>query len=190
MAILSQLCEATERTVGHHLAFVSGGNSANLNWIADHADIGRINNLRLGEAILLGREPLERTAIPGLRADAFTIVGEVIESLRKPDQPWGERHASTFESHRVSADTAKTIAHCRSTQLRTRAIIALGHQDIDPAGLVAHDGSMVVGASSDHLIIDTGTRSLPVGTEVRFSLDYSALLRALTSPFVEPVFVT
>ena len=44
------------------------------------ADVGRVNDLRLGEAILLGREPLDRQPIDGLHTDAFTLVAEVIES--------------------------------------------------------------------------------------------------------------
>ena len=40
------------------LPVVSGGNSANLDWVSTpSSDVGRINDLRLGESILLGREP-------------------------------------------------------------------------------------------------------------------------------------
>ena len=42
-------------------------------------DVGRINNLRIGESVFLGREPLNREQIPGLFTDAFTLVAEVIE---------------------------------------------------------------------------------------------------------------
>lgn len=42
----------------------------------------------------------------------------------------------------------------------------------------------LLGASSDHLVLDTGSVAVPVGTELVFDLNYSALLRAMTSPFV------
>jgi len=76
---------------GISLDVVSGGNSANLNWALTTDDVGRIDELRLGEAILLGVDPLYRTPIPGLHTDAFTLTAEVIEVAMKPSQPWGDR---------------------------------------------------------------------------------------------------
>ncbi len=46
---------------------------------------------------------------------------------------------------------------------------------------------VILGASSDHLVVDPGPVPLRVGAEVRFQLDYPALLRAMTSPFVARV---
>ncbi len=45
-------------------------------------------------------------------------------------------------------------------------------------------GIEILGASSDHLVLDTGAHELAVGAEVRFQVDYAALLGAMTSPFV------
>ena len=45
----------------------------------------------------------------------------------------------------------------------------------------------ILGASSDHLILDAGGHSLAVGAEIRFQLNYSALVRAMSSPFVAKV---
>ena len=72
MAELSALADSIEATFGLTLVIVSGGNSANLQWALSDSDIGRINELRLGEAILLGREPLYRQPINGLFTDTFT----------------------------------------------------------------------------------------------------------------------
>lgn len=63
-----------------------------------------------------------------------------------------------------------------------QAILAIGEQDVDPRGIEAA-GIAIVGASSDHLVV-TSAQLLPVGAEVRFRPNYSALLRAMTSPFV------
>ena len=205
MAVLSQLCDQTERAIGLPLTLVSGGNSANLNWVTGNQGVGRVNNLRIGEAILLGRETLDRTAFPGLRTEAFKVVGEVIESLRKPAEPWGTRHATTFEPRQGSNQRLDTLPNLQAraymgehvnpdpeastARLQSRVIVALGHQDTDPDGLTPHGIFRIVGASSDHLILDTGAHTLAIGTEVKFSPDYKALLRAMTSPFVEKVFV-
>jgi len=45
----------------------------------------------------------------------------------------------------------------------------------------------VMGASSDHLIVRADNCRLAVGSEVSFQLDYSALVSAMTSPFVAKV---
>ena len=42
----------------------------------------------------------------------------------------------------------------------------------------------VLGASSDHLVVDAGAARPAVGSEIRFGVDYGALVRAMTSPFV------
>ncbi len=54
-------------------------------------------------------------------------------------------------------------------------------------GVFPPPGIELLGASSDHLIADLGSRRLPIGAEVRFQLNDSALLRAMTSPFVTKV---
>ena len=45
----------------------------------------------------------------------------------------------------------------------------------------------ILGASSDHLVVDSGKCQAPVGAEIGFQLNYSALVRAMTSPFVTKV---
>ena len=93
---LSRLAADVETAYGTGLSVVSGGNSANLEWALSTDDVGRVNELRLGEAILLGTEPLHRRPVTGLRTDAFTLTAEVIELKTKPAQPWGEIGESAF----------------------------------------------------------------------------------------------
>jgi predicted amino acid racemase len=182
MAELSRLIEALESRFGIKLEWCSGGNSANLPWLASGAETGRINHLRLGEALLLGREPLSRTAIPGLHTDAITLVAEVIEAKRKPSQPWGTRHRTSF----AKGQAAPPIEP--DQPMTMRSILALGEQDADPAGLSA-PGIKIEGASSDHLVVSGAAMALEVGDEQRFQLSYSSLLRAMTSPFVSRCFI-
>jgi predicted amino acid racemase len=148
MAELSRLVALIEETFDISIEIVSGGNSANLDWAFSSECTGRINNLRLGESILLGREALHRNAIDGLYTDAITLVAEVIES--------------------------KLIA---------QAILAIGVQDVDLGGLQPSKGIKILGGSSDHLVV-TSDANPAVGAEITFQIDYSALLRAMTSPFV------
>jgi predicted amino acid racemase len=180
MSELSSLAASLEATLGSTFDIVSGGNSANLDWAFDGADVGRIDNLRLGESILLGREPLRRRPLEGVHTDAFTFVAEVIESKTKPTKPWGEINETAFGLQPPATDRGMT----------NRVILAVGRQDVDPAGLVAPVGIEILGASSDHLVVDAGSAGErhAVGSEMRFGVDYSALVRAMTSPFVARVF--
>ena len=174
---LSHLVEQVEAACGIELSVVSGGNSASLEWALSTHDVGRVDELRLGESILLGTEPLHRQPIEGLHTDAFTLVAEVIEVQTKPAQPWGEVAQSSFGP----AAPRTGVGSIR------QAILALGHQDADPAGLAPPPGVTVLGASSDHLVVDLGDHQAPVGDELAFQLGYSALVRAATSPFVTKV---
>jgi predicted amino acid racemase len=106
-------------------------------------------------------------------------VAEVIESKVKPTRAWGTIQQGAFGSQPMRADSGGT----------SRVILALGRQDVDPDGLTAPLGCEILGASSDHLVLDAGSARPRVGSEVRFDLDYSALLRAMTSPFVTRVFL-
>lgn len=175
MAELSALADALEARLGIRLELVSGGNSANLPWLAQGGSPGRINHLRLGEALLLGREPLARCPIPGLHTDAFSLVGELIEVKRKPSRPRGDQGLTSF--------LAMAAPPALDRGLRQRGLLALGVQDVDPADLEPPAGVAIVGASSDHLVVEA-ERPLRVGEELRFQPGYSALLRAMTSPFV------
>jgi len=174
MAKLTELAKLVEATTGRSLNMVSGGNSANLTWALGDMPTGRINNLRLGEAILLGRETLQREPIPGLHTDAITLVAEVIESKIKPTKPWGHIAQTAFGVRRTAKDRGGVL----------QSIVAIGRQDIDPEGLEATKGIRICSASSDHLVLESTDQKLPIGAEVTFQLNYSALLRAMTSPFV------
>lgn len=177
MGVLTGLVENIEALHGISLDVVSGGNSANLKWALNTDDVGRIDELRLGEAILLGVDPLDRTPIPGLHTDAFTLTAEVIEVAIKPAQPWGDRAQAAFGEAPVRAGNG--TVH--------QAILALGHQDVDPTGLRPPPGITILGMSSDHVVVDLGDHPVAVGDEIDFGVAYSALLRAMTSPFVTKI---
>lgn len=176
---LSALAVAVEAETGTALSVVSGGNSANLEWVLGTSDVGRVDELRLGEALLLGTEPLHRHPIEGLRTDACKLVAEVIEVQDKPAQPWGAvaQAAHGSEASRPGTGTIR------------QAIVALGRQDTDPEGLTPPAGLSILGASSDHLVLDAGDHPLAVGDEVIFAMGYGALVRAMTSPYVEQVLI-
>jgi len=177
MDALSVLATEVEHAVGAPLTVVSGGNSANLGWALGASDTGRVDELRLGEAILLGLDPLSRLPVVGLRTDAFSLVAELIEVRSKPATSWGDVAQTAF-----GAAPARRVGG-----LVRQGILAVGRQDVDPDGLVPPDGVTVLGTSSDHLVVDLGDHGSAVGDEIGFGVGYGALLRAMTSPFVTVV---
>ncbi|MEQ9344817.1 MAG: alanine/ornithine racemase family PLP-dependent enzyme [Thalassospira sp.] len=179
LSALANRIDGAADATSHPMSVVSGGNSSNLDWVFSGGNIRRINNLRLGEAILLGCDPLHRQPIHGLYTDAIRLTGEVIESKTKPSKPWGTIAQTTFGEPPIAQDVGDVF----------QAILAIGQQDVDPSGLCPPDGIEVLGASSDHLLLNTGTTQMRVGSEVSFLPDYSALLRAMTSPYVEKTYI-
>lgn len=177
---LSVLAQNLQQQYDITFEMVSGGNSANHQWAVSAPDVGLINHLRIGEAILLGCDPLTRKRIPRLHTDAFSLVAEVVELKKKPSQPYGKIAQDAFGHVPVFKDNGKM----------ERAILALGRQDVDVSAIKPRIKADVLGASSDHLILDVNNLGLKVGAEAQFDVGYSALLRAMTSPYVEKVYLS
>ncbi len=179
MEEFSFLAGACEKKFNIKLQMVSGGNSANIDWMSANENVGQINNIRLGESIFIGRETLLRRHIKGLHLDAFILVVEVIESKIKPSLPDGEVGQDAFGNIPVVVNKGEML----------RSILGLGKQDVFVPGLTPLMDVDILGSSSDHLILDATRAPLCVGDQVRFSLDYAALLSSMTSPFVGKVFI-
>ncbi len=177
LAKLSMLAEEVEEVSGLNLVTVSGGNSANLPWALGSRQTGRINNLRLGEAILLGVDPVSGTPIAGLYTDAFTLIAEVIETKVKPQPASLHFVDPTLRPIHIAPDHD----HCG------RSILAIGQQDTDVAGLTMPEGVTYLGATSDHLVIQTTHSHLRVGNELKVQPNYRALTRAMNAPDIAKV---
>lgn len=175
MVALSGLATETEIQCGFALETVSGGNSANLPWALGVHATGRTNDLRLGEAILLGVEPVTGTQIGGMYTDAFTLVAEVIETSAKP---------APLNVSIASPNLAKLRLVPNSAEA-ARMILAIGHQDTDVSGLSMPPGTRLVGATSDHLVLVTELSTPSVGAELRFKMNYNALMRGMAAPDVK-----
>ncbi len=172
-----------ERMLGHGLTRISGGSSSALPLVAAGAMPERVDELRVGEAILLGTETVHRRPLAGTRQDAFTLHAEVIELKRKPSVPIGERAEDAFGARPAFEDRG----------LVDHAIVNVGRADVDLESLQPADPRLsILGASSDHLILDaSGARGdLRLGDRVAFSLGYGSLLAAMTSPYVDARFVS
>lgn len=177
LAALVELAGQVKRETGEGTIKVSGGNSTSLKLVAEKAMPAGISQLRVGEAILLGREPSTGEPVPGTRPDAFRLEVEVLEVKRKPSGPCG----------RVARDAFGRRPDHRDQGDRMRALAAVGVQDLGVGTLhPLAAGVEVLGASSDHLILDvTGADEIPaVGERLSFRPDYGAVLALMTSPHV------
>jgi len=179
MLQLSELTDAMEKKFQINLPLISGGNSANYEWYKSTKNVGRINNLRLGESILLGCETVKGQTIPTLHTNAFKLIAEVIESKVKPSLPFGK----------IGRDAFGNIPVVRDCGRHRRAIIALGKQDTLISGLRPNQNLEILGSSSDHLVLDCKNSYLKVGVGVNFNLDYGSLLTTMTSPFIKKQFI-
>lgn len=168
-----------EDAVGHKLAFLSAGNSSSLYLLDGKTDFRGFNNLRLGESLILGRETAFGEDLPQLYGDVITLEAQLAEVKRKPSYPIGKIGVNAFGETVQYEDKGEQL----------RGIACVGQQDTDWSGLTPCDARIsVIGASSDHLLLDlTKAEEYCVGDTVRFRLNYSALLRAFTSPYVEKV---
>ena len=179
MTELSQIVDRIQEKYHIKIDMVSGGNSANYEWLSQTNNTGNINNLRIGEAILLGKEAIHKNRIPHLYTSAFTLICEVIESKLKPSLPYGGKCQNSF-GYKPEFTDIGTI---------NRIIVGIGEQDVDTKAIKPRIKADIIGASSDHLILHVKSNGIEVGSEIQFDINYSALLRLSTSPYVKKVFI-
>ena len=170
-----------ERLAGISLDFVSGGASSSLQLLLDGTLPSGINNLRVGEAILQGGiETFRDKPWEALEFDACRLTADVIEVKKKPSRPIGQSGYDAFGNQPYFPDEGD----------RLRAIANIGREDVLVEGLTPIDkGARVLGASSDHLLMDVTDADPPiaVGDRVAFRMSYGAMLLAMTSEYVEKV---
>lgn len=180
--LLKKLGEKARRILNLENPVVSSGGTVFLNLLENKRASYGVNQLRIGEGILLGTDSTGNRIIPWLRQDTFTLKAEIIEIKWKPSLPEGPIGKDAFGNTPALEDRG----------VRRRAILALGKQDIALKGLnPILDGIEVLGGSSDHVIVDITDSdvSLDVGDAIEFKLSYSAMLRAMTSMYVHKAYL-
>ena len=181
LSVLVDIARKIEKKYDIKLQMISGGNSSSIYLIGKDELPEGINNLRVGEAFLLGGETAYGQKLEGFYDDSFTLEAEIIELKEKQSVPIGKTGVDAFGNKPVYEDRG----------IIKRAIIAVGRQDVDPDALSPMDEKIdILGASSDHLILDVSKsdNEYHVGGIVNFKLSYSSLLRATTSGYVERVY--
>jgi ornithine racemase len=131
--------------------------------------------VRSGGGPVYGHDFVSGCGITGLRRTDPVLTAAVLECYRKPPAPEGPGGLDAF-GHVPEVDLPAEDAWY--------AMVALGRRDMEPGGLTPLlPGAYLAGATSDVSMLITPEPLRP-GEEVRFTVTYDALVRAVTSPFV------
>ena len=173
---LADAAEQIENAIGRELEIVSGGSSITLTMLANGVPLPeKINHLRIGGSVAnpMAIRKNRGVIIPGMREDTFTLTAEVVEVETKPSAAQGS--GKNWAGQTIEREDRGT---------RTRAIIALGSQDIgDCKQLVPlESGVDVIAGSSDHTVLDvSGDNAWEPGDTMDFQLYYMALLYSFST---------
>lgn len=161
---------------------VSGGNSSAYYLVDNKTLPTEINNLRLGDVILFGRESAYYHCYDYLHQDAFILDVEILELQVKPTYPVGQIGRNAFGEIPSFEDIGN----------RQRAICGLGRQDTDTDHIFPLEpGLTIVGSSSDHLVLDVtdAPTTYAVGDIISLRCDYVGALHAATSSYVDKIVI-
>lgn len=176
--------EAVEKALGRELEIVSGGATSSFMRVLDGNIPEKINHLRIGEQILLARDldVFYGYDISQFRQDVFRLEAEVLEVKDKPSYPVGTITIDAFGHKPEYVDRG----------IRRRALLGVGKADYgDWKDIFPElEGADIIGASSDHTILDVQDAEKPVksGDILGFRLDYGSLLYLSMGEDVKTVF--
>ncbi|OEL04065.1 alanine/ornithine racemase family PLP-dependent enzyme [Staphylococcus casei] len=155
--MMNQFVSSVELETGIRFRIISGGNSSMLPQML-YSDLGKINELRIGETLFRGVETTTSQPIASLFQDVIILETEIVEI--KP---------------RVNITTG---------QHYLQAIIDIGNLDTDVSEIKPlHHHIKVLGATSDHVMIDLLNHDhYQVGDKIQFSLGYKALAQSMYMP--------
>ena len=169
---LVEIAERIEDKIGRRLEYISGGATTSLMRLWDKNMPERVNMLRVGEGVLIARDLdlFFGYDMSMLHQDTLTLKAEVIEVKDKPSHPVGEIAVDAFGQTPTYVDRG----------IRKKALIGIGKVDYgDPFELVPlMDGIEILGASSDHTILDiqNNCNNLDVGDIISFKICYATMV--------------
>lgn len=134
---------------------VSGGNSSVLRYVFNGDLPEAINQLRIGESILLGVDTLTKEPIEGLYQEAFLIETEIIETAKKGDKKQAIAAVGTQD-----IDPEELSSTFPETSIREAT-------------------------SDHLMLDVSGDADVRVGQRIVFRPGYKSLVRAMTSSLVE-----
>jgi len=185
---LGRLCtiaEVIESKINRRLEIISGGATSSLPLVIDGKIPERINNLRIGEGILLAQD-LEKFwgyDMKHMHKDTFVLKAQVVEIKDKPTYPVGEVFIDAFGTKPTYEDKG----------IRKRALLAVGKQDfgLHDKLIPQKQGVKIVGSSSDHLIVDIEECNIEtkLGDILNFLMYYPPMMYLSGNPNIPQKFI-
>lgn len=182
---LVAIAERVEGKIGRTLEYISGGATTSLPRIINNDMPKRINLLRVGEGILLARDldVFYGYDMSFMHQDVYTLKAEVIEVKDKPSHPVGK----------ISIDAFGHTPEYVDRGIRKRALLGIGKVDYGSIDEIfpKDKGIEVIGASSDHTILDIedAERNLEPGDIVSFGINYASIVYLTNCRNVQMIFV-
>lgn len=137
--------------------------------------------IRSGGGPIYGYDFVSGAGIAGLERTDPVLTATVLECHRRPPAPEGLGGLDAF-GHVPEVDLPTADAWY--------SLLYLGRRDMEPQGLrPLIPGAHLAGATSDVSVLITPEPVRP-GDEVEFAVDYDAVVRAVTSPFVAKEYVS
>lgn len=165
MNVMAELHHMLEPYYDVEKPIVSCGNSSAVRLLTENTYPipEEINQYRMGEAIVLGRDPSDNTLIPGYRYDVFTLEAALIEVYEKPV----------------------------NGRMMRRGVLSIGKQDLYTDHILPIDERVkVLGACSDECVIDLSEADeYKVGDFVKFRLEYDALMTLFAGCFFRKKYI-
>ena len=172
MEELIGIVEMVEAEIGRELEVISGGGTTSFPLVLNGTMPKRINNLRIGEGILNGKDLKDHWGLDMsfLILDVLTVKAEIIEVKEKPSHPQGELFVDAYGNKPVYEDKG----------IRKRALLGIGKLDVAiyEQFVPREAGVEILGGSSDHLIADITDcrKTLKVGDILEFDVRYSTMM--------------
>lgn len=174
IGLMDRLAKQLKESFGVAPEIVSLGGSVVLDWLDLHGLPPSVNQIRIGEPLLLGTLSGANKVYKALHGNALEFEAAVVEVKRKPSFPAGEKSGDAFGIHREPEDRG----------IRTRAILDFGVVDTDPSSLVARvPGLSMITSNSDYTVVDVTECDYryKVGDSIKFGLTYKSMLQCFTS---------
>ncbi|MDG0844577.1 alanine racemase [Staphylococcus equorum] len=162
--MINQFVNSIEELTHIRFKIISGGNSSLLTQMT-YSDLGKINELRIGETLFRGIEITTNHPIAMLYQDTIILEAEIVEI--KP---------------RVNIATGKQYL---------QAIIDIGNLDTYVEEIIPmHHQVKIIGATSDHVMIDLLNQDFyQLGDKIQFSLGYKALAQSMYMPNLTKAYI-
>ena len=180
MEELIEIAENVEAEIGRGLEVISGGGTTSFPLVLNGTMPKRINNLRIGEGILNGKDLKDHWGLDMsfLNLDVLTVKAEIIEVKEKPSHPQGELFVDAYGNKPVYEDKG----------IRKRALLGIGKLDVAiyEQFVPREAGIEILGGSSDHLIVDITDCLTPmkVGDILEFDVRYSTMMYTSGSKYM------